>query len=142
MAKQPNQLGEPSTEEGLALLRAFREIKMPLTGRSSSWRSGLQRRHGVRPRSAGALVARNIRRLRVARGLSQEMLAVDAGIDRTYVSRLERGLENPTVTVLEKLARAFSSNIEELFRVPRAGETAQRPLKGGRRAKQKEKPVV
>jgi len=30
------------------------------------------------------------------------MLAVDAGIDRTYVSRLERGLENPSVAVLEK----------------------------------------
>jgi transcriptional regulator with XRE-family HTH domain len=70
------------------------------------------------------------------------MLAVDAGIDRTYVSRLERGLENPTVAVLEKLAHAFSSNIEELFRVPRAGEAAPRPLKGGRRAKQKEKPVL
>jgi len=80
--------------------------------------------------------------LRVAQALSQEMLAVDAGIDRTYVSRLERALENPTVTVLEKLARAFSSNIEELFRLPRAGETSQRPVKGGRRAKQKEKPVV
>jgi DNA-binding XRE family transcriptional regulator len=93
-------------------------------------------------KKAGALVARNIRRLRVARGLSQEMLAVDAGIDRTYVSRLERGLENPTVAVLEKLARAVSSNIEELFRVPRAGETAPRPLKGGRRAKQKKKPVL
>jgi DNA-binding XRE family transcriptional regulator len=143
MAKTANQPGEPSTEEGLALLRAFRKIKMPLTGgRSSSWRSGLQRRHVVRPRPAGALVARNIRRLRVARGFSQEMLAVDAGIDRTYVNRLERGLENPTVAVLEKLARAFSSNIEELFRVPRAGETAPRPLKGGRRAKQKEKSVL
>ena len=138
-----NPLGEPSTEEGLALLRAFRKIKMPLTdGRSSSWRNGLQRRHGVRPRPAGVLVARNIRRLRVVRGLSQEMLAVDAGIDRTYVSRLERGLQNPTVTVLEKLARAFSSNIEELFRVPSSGETAQRPSKGGRRAKQEEEPVV
>jgi transcriptional regulator with XRE-family HTH domain len=91
---------------------------------------------------ANTLIARNIRRLRVARALSQEMLAVDAGIDRTYVSRLERGLENPTVTVLEKLARAFSSNIEELFRVPCAGDTAPRPLKGGRRAKQKERPVV
>jgi transcriptional regulator with XRE-family HTH domain len=63
----------------------------------------------------------------VVRGLSQEMLAVDAGIDRTYVSRLERGLENPTVAVLEKLARAFSSNIEELFRVPLAGETHRDP---------------
>jgi transcriptional regulator with XRE-family HTH domain len=35
--------------------------------------------------------------------------------DRTYVSRLERGLENPTVAVLEKLACALSSNIAELF---------------------------
>ena len=82
---------------------------------------------------ARALVARNIRRLRVARELSQEVLAVDAGIDRTYVSRLERGLENPTVAVLEKLARALSSNIEEFFRVPRAGEAPPKPLKGGRR---------
>ena len=84
---------------------------------------------------AGALVARNIRRLRVARGLSQEVLAVDAEIDRTYVSRLERGLENPTVAVLERLAKALSSNIEELFRVPRAGEAAPRPLQGGRHPK-------
>jgi len=84
---------------------------------------------------AGALVARNIRRLRVANGLSLEILAVDAEIDRTYVSRLERGLENPTVAVLERLARALSANIEELFKVPRAGEPAPRPLKGGRRPK-------
>jgi transcriptional regulator with XRE-family HTH domain len=106
-------------------------------------RHNVQRGFLVQQRKrAGALVARNIRRLRVAQALSQEMLAVDAGIDRTYVSRLERGLENPTVTVLEKLARAFSSNIEELFRAPSSGETAQRPSKGGRRAKQKEEPVV
>jgi len=90
---------------------------------------------------ASTLIARNIRRLRVARALSQEMLAVDAGIDRTYVSRLERGLDNPTVTVLEKLARAFSSNIEDLFWVPRAGEATPRPLKGGRQAKRKKKPI-
>jgi transcriptional regulator with XRE-family HTH domain len=84
---------------------------------------------------AGALVARNIRRLRVANGLSQEVLAVDAEIDRTYVSRLERGLENPTVAVLERIAKALSANIEELFKVPRAGEAVPRPLKGGRRPK-------
>ena len=79
------------------------------------------------------MVARNIRRLRVARELSQETLAVDAGIDRTYVSRLERGLADPSVGILEKLARALSSNIEEFFRVPRAGEAPPKPLKGGRR---------
>jgi transcriptional regulator with XRE-family HTH domain len=60
------------------------------------------------------------------RGLSQEALAVDAGIDRTYVSRLERGLENPTVAILEKLARALASNIEELFTAPRAEEVSGR----------------
>jgi len=54
--------------------------------------------------NARALVARNIRQIRVARGLSREALAVDAEIDRTYVSRLERHMENPTVAVLEKLA--------------------------------------
>jgi transcriptional regulator with XRE-family HTH domain len=79
---------------------------------------------------AEALVARNIRRLRVARELSQEMLAVDAGIDRTYVSRLERGLVNPSVAVLEKLARALSSNIEEFSRRRAPGRAARRLAPG------------
>ena len=82
---------------------------------------------------AQALVARNIRRLRVGRGLSQEALAVDADIDRTYVSRLERGLENPTVAILEKLAFALGSDISEFFKEPLRGEAAPRPLKAGRR---------
>jgi transcriptional regulator with XRE-family HTH domain len=60
---------------------------------------------------------------------------VDAEIDRTYVSRLERGLENPTVAVLERLARALSCSIEDLFRLPRVGEAAPLPLKGGRHPK-------
>jgi transcriptional regulator with XRE-family HTH domain len=76
--------------------------------------------------SLDGIVARNIRRLRLERGLSQEALAFDAGIDRTYVSRLERGRENPTVAVLEKLARALSSNIDELFRSPPAAEATNR----------------
>ena len=55
-------------------------------------------------------MVRNIQRLRVAKGLSQEILAVDAEIDRTYVSRLERGLENPLLpflNVLQKLCPRF-----------------------------------
>jgi transcriptional regulator with XRE-family HTH domain len=82
--------------------------------------------------NARALVARNLRRLRVRRGLSQEKLAVDAEIDRTYVSRLERGLENPTVAVLERLARAVDAEITEFFVVPRRGEPPPKPLRGGR----------
>jgi transcriptional regulator with XRE-family HTH domain len=85
--------------------------------------------------NARALVARNLRRLRVAVGVSQENLAVDAGIDRTYVSRLERGLENPTVAVLEKLSRALKTEISEFFVQPRRGDPAPRPLPSGRRRK-------
>ena len=84
---------------------------------------------------AQALVARNIRRLRVDKGLSQEALAVDAGIDRTYVSRLERGLENPSVAVLEKLAVALRASIPDLFAVPAKGDSLPRPLRAGRRPK-------
>lgn len=82
---------------------------------------------------ANKLVARNLRRLRVRRGLSQESLAVDAAIDRTYVSRLERGLENPTIAVLERLAKALDAEIVEFFAVPAPGEPAPKPLPGGRR---------
>jgi transcriptional regulator with XRE-family HTH domain len=82
-----------------------------------------------------ALVAWNLRRLRVGRGLSQENLAVDAGIDRTYVSRLERGLENPTVGVLDQLAEALDTGIVEFFVVPASGELPPTPLRGGRRRK-------
>jgi transcriptional regulator with XRE-family HTH domain len=84
---------------------------------------------------ARALVARNLRRLRVHKGLSQEVLAVDARIDRTYVSRLERGLENPTVAVLERIAGALGTQIAEFFVVPRRGERPPQPLRGGRHAK-------
>jgi transcriptional regulator with XRE-family HTH domain len=82
---------------------------------------------------AEALVARNIRRLRVARELSQEMLAVDAGIDRTYVSRLERGLVNPSVAVLEKLARARCLRISRNFSPhPAPGKAARRLVRGAK----------
>jgi transcriptional regulator with XRE-family HTH domain len=84
---------------------------------------------------ARALVARNLRRLRVRRGFSQEVLAVDAQIDRTYVSHLERGLENPTVAVLERLAEALGAQIVEFFAIPRRGEAPPQPLRGGRRPK-------
>jgi transcriptional regulator with XRE-family HTH domain len=71
------------------------------------------------------LVAWNLRRLRVGRRLSQEKLAADAGVDRAYMSRLERELENPTVALLDRLARALSAHISEFFVEPKAGEEKQ-----------------
>jgi transcriptional regulator with XRE-family HTH domain len=82
---------------------------------------------------ARALVARNIRRLRVMRLVSQESFAVDAGIDRTYVSRLERGLENPTVGVLEQIAVALRVEITELFAKPAPNEKPPPTLRSGRK---------
>lgn len=52
-------------------------------------------------------LGRNIRKLREAKGWSQEDYADRAGIHRTYVSDIERGRRNPTVTVVEKLAAPF-----------------------------------
>jgi transcriptional regulator with XRE-family HTH domain len=80
---------------------------------------------------AQIVVARNLRRLRVARGPSQEILAVDARVDRTYVSRLERGLENPTVAVLERLAIALGADVREFFDAGRV-RSPVKPLRGGR----------
>lgn len=84
---------------------------------------------------AQALVARNLRKLRVDRQLSQENLAVDAGIDRTYVSRLERGMENPTVAVLERLAAALAVEITALFAPISDDEPLPDNLAKGRRPK-------
>lgn len=52
-------------------------------------------------------VGANMRRAREALGVSQEELADRAGIHRTYISGVERGIRNPTITVLEKIARAL-----------------------------------
>lgn len=81
------------------------------------------------------LVAWNLRRVRVLRGLSQEKLAVDAGVDRTYVSRLERALENPTVGVLDRLAVALDVSSVEFLTKPKMGERRPKPLKGGRKGR-------
>jgi transcriptional regulator with XRE-family HTH domain len=81
------------------------------------------------------LVAWNLRRLRVARELSQDALALEAGVDRTYVGRLERRLENPTIAVLERLASALEVPLVELFIEPLEGSRHPEPLRAGRKVK-------
>jgi transcriptional regulator with XRE-family HTH domain len=66
-------------------------------------------------------VAWNLRRLRVRRCLSQERLAYDADVDRSYVGGLERQAENPTVDVLDRLAATLEVPLSELFKQPRSG---------------------
>ena len=49
----------------------------------------------------------NLRKLRQVRGLSQEAFADEAGLHRTYISGIERGVRNPTVVILDKIAKAL-----------------------------------
>ena len=56
-----------------------------------------------------------IRQLRIEKGLSQEKLALDAGIDRTYIGDIEKGSRNVSITMIEKLASYFQISISELF---------------------------
>jgi len=82
---------------------------------------------------ARALVAWNIRRLRVAKGISQDDLAYASGVERAYVGHLERGTKNPTIQLLEKLAVALGCELADLLRVPPKGESEPRALTPGRR---------
>ncbi|MCA0275572.1 MAG: helix-turn-helix domain-containing protein [Proteobacteria bacterium] len=79
------------------------------------------------------LVAWNLRLLRVAKGVSQDDLALSAGIERAYVGHLERGSKNPTIETLEKLAVALDSHISDFFVEPADPAERPLPLRGGRR---------
>jgi transcriptional regulator with XRE-family HTH domain len=61
------------------------------------------------------VLAANLKRLRAARGFSQEDLAELASIDRTYVSALERSVYAAGVDVLDRLARALGVTAAELL---------------------------
>lgn len=75
----------------------------------------------------------NLRRARIAKGLSQEALANEAEVAMNYVSGIERGTRNPTVLILDKLCRILGVGPGQLF-VPVSGKDALlRNLKPGRR---------
>jgi transcriptional regulator with XRE-family HTH domain len=65
------------------------------------------------------VVAKNLRKLRQAKGLSQEELADRAGINRNYVGMLEREENAATVDMLEKLAEVLEIDPIELLTEPR-----------------------
>jgi transcriptional regulator with XRE-family HTH domain len=62
-----------------------------------------------------AIVARNLRVLRKQKGLSQEELAHQAGINRNYVGQIEREEKSPTVDMIEKLATALDIEPIKMF---------------------------
>lgn len=64
------------------------------------------------------VLALNLRKLRQAKGLSQEELAERADIDRTYVSALERSVYGAGIDVIDRLARVLGVDAADLLRPP------------------------
>ena len=60
-------------------------------------------------------VGRRIRLLREIKGISQEGLAEHSGLHRTYISAVERGLRNPSLKSLGRMAKALGMDISQLF---------------------------
>jgi transcriptional regulator with XRE-family HTH domain len=58
-----------------------------------------------------------VRKRRLSLDLSQEELAARAGVHRTYLSDIERGARNITITVLTRLAEALEVRVSRLFRL-------------------------
>lgn len=61
------------------------------------------------------LLGVNVRHHRKLKGMSQEQLALEAGMERSYVSDLERGTRNPSVRALGRLAEALNVQPHELL---------------------------
>jgi ribosome-binding protein aMBF1 (putative translation factor) len=73
--------------------------------------------------SIAAIFGKVLREQRNARGISQEALALSADVDRTFVSQMERGIRQPTLTTLCKLSEALEiqpstlvARVEKLLR--------------------------
>ncbi|HYD99150.1 MAG TPA: helix-turn-helix transcriptional regulator [Alphaproteobacteria bacterium] len=62
-------------------------------------------------------VGENFRRARLQKGWSQEELGFRSGIHRTYISDLERGTRNPSLTLLHDLATTLEMELSELVRL-------------------------
>lgn len=68
------------------------------------------------------IVGANVRRLRLAKGLTQEQLAFEAKIDLTYQGGIERGVRNPSLLVLTRIAAALGVEPAVLLERPDASD--------------------
>ncbi|MBX3576360.1 MAG: helix-turn-helix transcriptional regulator [Rhizobiaceae bacterium] len=84
--------------------------------------------------NAREILGWNLRKLRVGKGLSQERLALAAGIDRAYTGRVERGQENVTIDSVQAFANALDVPIADLFVLP-SSKSLPPTLPAGRKRK-------
>jgi transcriptional regulator with XRE-family HTH domain len=63
------------------------------------------------------IVGRNVRSLREEQGFSQEELGFECGLHRTYISGIERGVRNPSILIVQKIALSLSASPDQLLAV-------------------------
>lgn len=61
------------------------------------------------------IVGKNIQKIRESKGISQQELAAKCNFEKSNMSRLEAGRVNPTLSTLEKVAKALDVSLAELF---------------------------
>ena len=61
------------------------------------------------------IVGRNVRKLRVAKGITQERLAFASELDLTYIGGIERGRRNPSLLVMVRIANALDASLADLI---------------------------
>jgi transcriptional regulator with XRE-family HTH domain len=71
------------------------------------------------------IFAANLRRVRHERGVSQETLAYEADVNRTYISKLEKGVSYPGLEIIGKLATVLEIEPAQLLALP-AGRSKRR----------------
>ena len=62
------------------------------------------------------ILGSNIRQIRESKGWSQDRLSEESGLHRTYISGIERGVRNPTVTIVQQVALALGVPVTDLFK--------------------------
>ncbi len=75
---------------------------------------------------AAQRLGKQLQRVRTSRGLTQEQLAVNVGLSRTFVTRLELGQYDPTLSTLVRLARALRVSVTDLLSESMSGNCGGR----------------
>ncbi|RAX07946.1 cell morphology transcriptional regulator XreR1 [Photorhabdus bodei] len=68
-----------------------------------------------KPDTIKSLFGQRVRYIRMASGMSQEAFADKCGLDRTYISGIERGVRNPTLEVINVIASGLQIELKDLF---------------------------
>jgi len=69
----------------------------------------------IKVASVSKKIGQNLRKIREKKEITQEQLALDAGLNRAYIGYIERGERNPTTKTLYKIAKALKVSVSDLM---------------------------